>query len=358
MSFIKGMDISMLRELEELGAEYYDNGTRQDIFQILKNHDINAVRLRLWHNPYNGNRIPYGGGTNDLKTTAMLADRACRSGMLFALDIHYSDFWTDPLKQIKPKAWENLTGAGLEEEVYNYTYNILGKLKSRGLMPAMVQVGNELTNGILWPDGRLPDYGAMVRLLKQGITAVKDISPDIKVILHLDNGGNNELYREWFDNIEKESVAYDVIGLSYYPYWHGTLDELEFNMNDISRRYGKDVMVVETAYGFTTDSYNNEGMIFSKELADKVPFEPTEKGQSDFMTELLNRIRRVKNQRGTGFFYWEPAWIPVKGSTWATAEGRKYIKDSSGGGNTWANQALFDFHGNTLPALKAIRDFK
>ncbi len=357
MNFIKGMDISMLRELENLGAKYYDNGTRQDIFQILKNHDVNAVRLRLWHNPYNGEK-PYGGGTNDLLTTAMLADRARKYDMLFVLDIHYSDFWTDPLKQIKPKAWENLTDVRLEKEVYNYTYNILRKLKKQGLLPAMVQVGNELTNGFLWPEGRLPDYSAMIRLLKQGITAVKDVDKDIKVILHLDNGGNNDLYREWFDNIDTGSFEFDVIGLSYYPYWHGTLNELEFNMNDISKRYNKDVMVVETAYGFTTDSYNNEGMIFSKELADKVPFEPTKKGQSDFMTELLNRIKGVKNQRGIGFFYWEPAWIPVTGSTWATTEGRKYIKDNSGGGNTWANQALFDFNGNALPALKAIRDFK
>ena len=358
MDFIKGMDISMLKELEELGAIYYDNGVERDIFQIFKNYDINAIRLRLWNNPYDDRWNSYGGGRNNFTTTVELAERVIKARMSFVLNIHYSDFWTDPGKQIKPKAWKDLSGTDLENEVYRYTNDLIKDLKMRGLTPDMVQIGNELTNGFLWPDGKVPNYGSMMKLLKKGISAVRDVSRDIKIIIHLDNGGNNAMYRDWFDRAADEGLDYDIIGLSYYPYWHGTLDELEYNMNDITHRYDKDVLVVETAYGFTTVTHRYGKMIFSNELADKVLFEPTKLGQSQFITELMNRIKRVNNQRGKGFFYWEPVWIPVEGLTWATLEGRKYINDKSEGGNTWANQALFDFNGNVLPALKSIRDFK
>lgn len=357
MDFIKGMDISMLKEVEDLGGKFYDDGIELDVFQILKKYSINAIRLRLWHDPFDWALNPYGGGGNDFNTTVELAERIIKHKMSFVLNIHYSDFWTDPGKQIKPKAWEKLSGIELENKVYSYTRNILRNLKMRGLMPDMVQVGNELTNGFLWPDGKISNHRAMMSLLKKGISAVKDVSNDIKIIIHLDNGCDNVMYRDWFDKAQNEGVDYDIIGLSYYPYWNGTLDELEDNMNDISDRYGKNVIVVETAYGFTTETHPNANMIFSKELADMTAFEPTRLGQSMFMTQLMNRIRNVKNQRGKGFFYWEPAWLPVEGSTWSTIEGRKYIGDVSEGGNSWANQALFDFNGNALPALKSIRDF-
>lgn len=356
MDFIKGMDVSMLKEMEDLGAKYFDHGEKRDIFVILKSYHINAIRLRLWKDPYDDMGNSYGGGGNCFETTAGLAERVMQNEMSFLLNIHYSDFWTDPAKQIKPKSWTNVTGAALEREVYTYTYDVLKELKTRGLLPHFVQVGNELTNGLLWPDGKLPDYDGMMRLLKRGIAAVRDISEDIKIMIHLDNGGNNAMYRDWFDHAADRKLDYDIIGLSYYPYLHGTPDELEYNINDISQRYDKDIIIAETAYGFTTES-QYDGMIFSKEMADRVPFAPTPMGQSLFLADLMNRISRVKNQRGKGFFYWEPEWIPVQGSTWSTAEGRRYIHDDCEGGHTWANQALFDFDGQVLPALKAIRDF-
>jgi len=346
----------MLNELERRGAKYFDNGIQKDIFKVFKDYGVNAIRLRIWYNPYDESFEPYGGGTNDFQTTVELAKRAVENNMLFLLNIHYSDFWTDPSKQIKPKAWQNLSGEELEKAVYSYTYDLLSKFKNLGLCPEVVQVGNELTNGLLWPDGKLPDYTGMIRLLKQGISAVRDINKDIKIILHLDSGCSNSIYREWFDNITKENVDFDIIGLSFYPYWHGTLDELDHNMNDISERYAKDVMVVETAYGFTTDN-GGENMIFSEELAEKVPFDASEEGQGKFLAELMNRIKNVKNDRGKGFFYWEPEWLPVEGITWATEIGRKYIGDDSSGGNTWSNQALFDFNGNALTSLKVIKKF-
>lgn len=357
MDFIKGVDISMLKELEMLGARYFDNGEERELMEILKDYGINAVRLRLWHNPYDEDLKPYGGGTNDFITTTELADRIIKNGIEFALDIHYSDFWTDPQKQFKPKAWQKLSEKELEEEVYRYTYEVLNKLRAKGLLPSIVQIGNELTNGFLWPEGKLPNYDGMIRLLKAGIEAVKKVDSNIKIILHLDWGGDNELYRRWFDVATNAGVNFDIIGLSYYPYWHGTLDELEANMNDISKRYDKDVMVVETAYGFTTENCGSKAMVFSKELADKTPFEASKRGQAEYMKELMKRIREVKNGRGKGFFYWEPAWLPIDGTSWAWAAGKRFIGDDSPEGNSWANQGLFDFDGNVLPALKEIKNF-
>lgn len=345
----------MLGELEGHGAKFLDNGVPKDVFDVFEAYGVNAIRLRVWNDPYDENRNPYGGGTNDFETTIGLAERAIKHGMTFLLDFHYSDFWTDPAKQFKPKEWQNLSGAELEKAVYGYTYKSLAELRHRGLMPEMVQIGNELTNGFLWPDGKPPDYEGMFRLLSQGISAVRDIDRNIKIVIHIDNGGRNDLYRDWFDHAAEAGLDFDIIGMSYYPYWHGTLDELDFNMNDISERYKKDVVIVETAYGFTTDNHG-ENMIFTEELSANASYSPTEEGQRKFLLELADRIKRVRNNRGKGFFYWEPAWVPMKGVTWATKAGRDYIGDPASGGNTWSNQALFDFNGNALPALKAIKD--
>lgn len=357
MKFIKGMDISMLYELEGLGAQYFENGIEKDAISIFKDYGVNAVRLRLWENPYDKDNNSYGGGTNDLSVTKKLAHRVIEAGLDFVLDIQYSDFWTDPKKQIKPKAWKELSNEDLDVKVYKYTKSVLEELNKEGIRPSMVQVGNELSNGILWPDGQLPNYDGMCSLIENGIKAVREFDSDIKIILHLDFGGDNNLYRTWFDKATEYGLDFDIIGLTYYPYWHGTLDELKNNMNDISSRYSKDVMVVETAIGFTTDTHNDCSMIFGEELSSKVKYEASENGQAEFLKDLMNLIKGINDNRGLGFFYWEPEWIPVKGSTWATKAGRDYIGDTAHGGNTWANQALFDFEGNTLKSLNTIKEF-
>lgn len=361
MEFIKGMDISMFRELDNLGAKFYDNGKEGYILDILKYYDVNSIRLRLWVNPYDELGNSYGGGTNDLETTIELAKLIRDSNMSFVLDIHYSDFWTDPGKQIKPREWGFIEGNDLREKVYTYTFEVMDRLKRESLIPTMVQVGNEITNGMLWPEGKLNNYEELSNLLKAGIKAINDVlgNKDMpKIILHLDNGGNNPQFVSWFSEIQKYNVPYDIIGLSYYPYWHGSLQELEYNLNDISTRFNKEVLVVETSYGFTTDDCGNYGMIFTEELAKNTPYIPSKKGQAQFLQELLQVISEVKNNKGLGFFYWEPDWIPIKETTWATEAGRRYIGDNSSGGNAWANQALFDFNGNALPALETIRNFK
>ena len=254
-SFIKGMDVSSLKELEELGAKYYKDGQEKELLEILKEYGVNSIRLRLWNDPYSESGVPYGAGTNDLKTTIELARRVIAKDMGFLLDLHYSDFWADPGKQRIPKAWRGMDVPQLEQAVYDYTRQVLVTLKEQDVFPTMIQVGNELSNGLLWPYGKVPQYDNIARFLNAGIRAVRSVDPDLPVMLHLDNGGNNALYREWFDEFMKRGEEFEIIGLSYYPFWHGTLQDLEDNMHDISARYGKELIVAEVSMGHTMEDY-------------------------------------------------------------------------------------------------------
>lgn len=366
--FIKGMDVSSLLELERLGAKFYDkDGDERNLLSVLQEYGANAIRLRLWNHPYSSEGELYGGGTNDMETTLELAKRAHERRMDILLNFHYSDFWADPGKQIKPKAWADFTGKRLESAVYDYTRAVLLEFRREGVVPDMIQVGNELSNGLLWPDGKRPDYETISLLVSAGIAAVRDTDSDIPVMIHLDNGGNNALYREWFDNyFEKDGVDFEMIGLSYYPFWHGSLADLEYNMRDMAKRYGKELAVAEVSMGYTMDDYadyeklkpsQRKGMATKPELVRKIEYPMTKQGQADFMKDFMNRIARVPNGLGRGFFYWEPGWIPMPGSGWATEASLKYMKDPGPCGNEWANQALFDYDGRPLPALDVIREF-
>ncbi len=357
MAFIKGMDISVQQEIEQLGAKYYNLGEEGDAVQILGDYDVNQVRLRLWNNPYDADGKPYGGGTNDLATTIEIAARAKQHGMGLFLDLHYSDFWADPKVQIKPKDWQDLSGDALEEAVYRYTYETLRELGSNGIVPDLIQIGNEITNGLLWPDGKFDNSKAMAKLLEAGIKASRDYNPAIRIAIHLDMGGDNTLYRRWFDAIADANLDFDIIGMSYYPFWHGTLEQLVHNMNDISARYDKDILIAETAFPFTTEQIDSEVMIFTDVHAGSVPYRIDPGGQRQFMLDLMNAIRSVDNDRGIGFFYWEPTWINLAQARWASETGAKYLNNNDKPGNVWANLALFDFGGNALPALQAIKDF-
>lgn len=350
------MDISMLDELEKMGVEYYDKGKKQDLISILKQNGVDTIRLRVWNDPYNHEGNSYGGGTIDEEALIRLAKRVKKNKLKFILDIHYSDFWTDPAKQFKPKAWENIKGKDLINTVYEYTKNLLINLEKNDVFPEMIQIGNEITNGLLWPDGKLPNYSGMFNLIAAGIKASREITPTSKIILHLDYGGDNLLYRRWFDEATRYKIDYDVIGLSYYPFWHGTLDDLENNLNDISERYDKDVLILETAYGFTLEPHEGLISIFNQELADIAGYSADVEGQIKFISDLFDTMKRVKNNKGIGIVYWEPAWIPVQGSTWTTDIGQEYIKDYAKKGNSWANQALFDYEGNTLKSLKVFKN--
>ena len=220
--FIKGMDISTLLEEETCGARYYDNGVEQDLFAILKAYGTNSVRLRLWNDPYAPDGTPYGAGTNDLNKVIILAGRAKKYQIGYLLDLHYSDFWADPGKQTTLKAWQGMNEDELEAAVYQYTKEVMQTLKDKGLLPEMVQVANELTNGLLWPGGKKPEFDRIAKYLNAGIRAVREIQADIPIMIHLDNGGFNEMYVEWFDEFTKRAASafneVDAVVFSRFSY--------------------------------------------------------------------------------------------------------------------------------------------
>ena len=367
MKFVKGMDLSTLLELERCGAKYYDNGEERDLLAIMKSYDVDTIRIRLWNDPWSENGESYGAGENDLKNTLAIAKKVTDAGLGVLLNFHYSDFWADPGKQIKPKAWEGYSVEELEQAVYDFTADTMKVFKENGINTTMVQVGNELSNGLLWPEGKVPNYDNIAKFVNAGIRGVRAVEKDVPVMIHLDNGGNNTLYREWFDEFTKRGEDFQIIGLSYYPFWHGTLDMLTDNMNDIAERYGKDLVIAEVSMGYTMEDYKTyeklsdderKGYATKPELVEKIEYPMTVQGQYDFMEDFLNRISHIKGNKGKGFFYWEPAWIPVAGSGWATPASLKYMNDKGPCGNEWANQALFDYEGNALPTWNLIRDFK
>lgn len=367
MKFVKGMDLSTLLELERCGAKYYDNGEERDLLAIMKSYDVDTIRIRLWNDPWSETGESYGAGENDLKTSLEIAKRVTAAGFGVLLNFHYSDFWADPGKQIKPKAWADYGVKELEQAVYDYTLESMQTFLDAGVNITMVQVGNELSNGLLWPEGKVPNYDNIATFVNAGIRAVRKADAAIPVMIHLDNGGNNALYREWFDNFTKRGEDFEIIGLSYYPFWHGSLQMLNDNMNDIAERYGKDLVIAEVSMGYTMEDYKNYEKLSDEErkgyatrpaLVEKIEYPMTKQGQYDFMEDFLNRISHIKGGKGKGFFYWEPAWIPVPGSGWATPASLKYMNDPGSCGNEWANQALFDYDGNALPTLSLIRDFK
>lgn len=355
MQFVKGMDVSMIKELEGYGAAYYLDGRKGDLFEILNQCGVNMIRLRIWQDPYDENGNPYGGGMNDLQTTMELAERAVRNGMSYLLDFHYSDFWADPAKQVKPKAWRGLCGEKLETAVYLHTVNTLKAMKNEGFVPAMVQVGNEITNGLLWPDGHIDHREEMAALLQAGMKGVREVCPDTMIMLHLDFGTDNSMYRNWFDKIQPFRLDFDVIGMSYYPHWNGSLQLLLDNMNDVSKRYDKDIIIAETSIGYTTDSLGCSGVVFSEEQEKATGYPATMAGQEAFLKDLYQAVRSVSGGRGIGVFYWEPAWLPIPDCKWANQNGCDYMNDKAETGNAIANQALFDASGNANSALVNLK---
>ena len=333
---ILGADISSLKKSEDCGGVYhYEDGTQADALKILKDHRMNWARIRVWVNSPDG----YHGKAQLLE----MAKRLNALDIKLLVNFHYSDTWADPGKQPKPAAWETLDFEELKRALYDHTFDVCISLKEQGTPPDMVQVGNEITNGMLWPDGKNnQSFENLAALLKEGYRAVKDASPATPVMLHLDNGGKNEMYRWWFDNIIEQGVPFDLIGASYYPYWHGTLTDLQNNLNDVAIRYNKDIILVETAYAFTPeDNDDYENIIISQEQPG-YPFTP--KGQAKMLADIMDVIRAIPDGHGLGVMWWDATWIAVKGNGWDPADPTS--------GNNWENQALFDYDHRALPAMK------
>ncbi|MEV0594590.1 glycoside hydrolase family 53 protein [Nonomuraea cavernae] len=336
---IRGADISSLAKSEALGGVYRDRkGRPGDALRILRDGGLNYVRLKVWVDP--------ADGYNDKARVLAIAKRAKALGMGLLVDFHYSDAWADPGKQNKPAAWAGLTYEQLKQAVYDHTFDVLDALRRQGTTADLVQTGNELNGGLLWPDGRYDDWPGMAGLLGAAHDAVKAVSSRTKVVIHLANGGDNGLYRWWFDTAAQHGIRYDVIGLSYYPYWHGTLDAFQANLNDVATRYGKPLIVAETAYPFTTaDKDGWENIITSAEPYPGHPATPA--GQAALIRKVSDLVRAVPGGLGLGVFYWEATWTGVPGNGWDPADPST--------GNGWENQALFDYSDRLLPAIGAIR---
>lgn len=360
-NFVRGVDVSTLDMLEDLGARYYQNNVESDALTILKNNGANYVRLKLWVDPYDENGNPYGGGNNDYATTLALARRAKNLGMGVLIDFHLSDFWTDPANQIKPKAWKDLSYSELKTTLYNYMKDTLNNFAAAGIVPEMVQVGNEISTGILHDDGKVgngnEDFSNLAGLLESAIAGVRASSAsNTKIILHLDMGGQNSLYTWFFGGLLTVSpnLDFDVFGLSYYPMWHGTMEGLQYNINYLASTYGKEVCIVETAYAWTTEDGDGVGNVFISGDEEVGGYPATVEGQFAFMNDLESVILNVPNDKGLGYFYWEPEWLPVENGTYATDAGVAYKNDTYTPCNTWDNMTLFDFNGSALSSIKVL----
>jgi arabinogalactan endo-1,4-beta-galactosidase len=349
--FARGMDLSMLQHLEDHGVQYKEAGKVQDPLVIFRNHGVNYVRLRLFVSP-NGKE----GQVNTLPYTLKLAKSVKRAGLRFLLDFHYSDDWADPGHQTIPAAWKTLSHPQLVEQVFAYTRDTVAAFGREGCLPDMVQVGNEITNGMMWPAGGplsdalkwnditsqmswpegsahvSPSWDAFADLVKAGIRGVRAADPKgrIKIMIHIDKGGNKDVSRYFFEHFRRLGVSFDIIGLSYYPFWHGSLPDLKANLAFLANTYHKDIIVAETGYDWNGGEQG------------KLPFPPTREGQKAFLEALIKTVAETPDGHGLGVFYWAPEWI--MGAKW---DGAKWSK-------VWENRALFDETGNSLPGLEAF----
>ena len=366
---IFGADFSTLGEVERLGGRFFEDGRPADLVECLASHGVSSARLRVWADPYGEDGEPYGGGTNDLPAALRLARRAREAGMEILLDLHYSDFWADPGRQCVPKAWRGMDLAETCAALADYTRAALDAFDRAGIPVESVQIGNEITNGMLWPLGRLTDgsprggYDALAALLRAGTEAARE-SSDARVLLHLERSGNAPLWREWLDAVTERGVAFDEIGASYYPYWHGSLAGMAENLAACAARYLRPVRVVETSYAFTARHYDPGGERTSlcMTTADNacadgspMPYPATPEGQAAYLRDLARALEALPGGACRGLYWWEPGWLPVPGAGWATPAALRYCgEEGKPTGNEWANQCLFDYGGNALPALREL----
>jgi arabinogalactan endo-1,4-beta-galactosidase len=291
-----GADVSFLGQVEHEGMAFKDNGVAVPGLQILRNHGYNWVRLRLFHTP--------GELPNNLEYTIALAKDARKLGFKFLLDYHYADGWADPGKQPIPKAWQGKSHHELIQAVFDYTRDTIARFRDVGVLPDMVQIGNEITNGMLWPDGKLPEnwdnFAQLVYAGVNGVDAGRGNGPRPKIMIHIDRGGDSKGTKAFLDKLNSYDVPYDVIGQSYYPWWHGSLDDLRGNLEFMAAEYQKDIIVVETAYNWQPENYVNK----------PAPFPESPEGQRAFLEEVNRVVMETPNGRGKGVFWWEPA---VKG---------------------------------------------
>lgn len=291
--YVVGADVSFLAQAENNGIVFKDQGVPEPGLQILKNHGYNWIRLRLFHTPTD---LP-----NNLQYTISLAQQAKKLGFKLLLDYHYADGWADPGKQPIPKAWQGKTHEQLVQAVFEYTRDTIAAFRDAGVLPDMVQIGNEITHGMLWPDGKLPEnwdnFAQLVYAGINGVDAGRGNNPRPRIMIHIDRGADIAGTKQFFDKLDSYHLPYDVIGQSYYPWWHGSLNQLRENLEFMAREYGKEIIVVETAYNWKPGNYINK----------PAPFPESPEGQRDFLDEVNRVVMQTPEGLGKGVFWWEPA---------------------------------------------------
>lgn len=370
--FYRGMDVSAVLALENSGVKYYNfDGEEQDVFMTLAQAGVNYIRLRVWNDPYDENGNGYGGGNNDVATAITLGQRATQYGMKVCIDFHYSDFWADPKKQFVPKTWEGMDIEEKSDALYNFTLENLTQILDAGVDVGMVQVGNEINNGMCGET----DASNVRKLLASGSKAVRDAATasgkDILVAVHYTNIDDMKKLDTLLTGLQVKEIDYDIVGLSFYPYWHGTMDDLKNAIIHIRDTYGKKVYVAENAYCYTSE--DGDGSANSIKGTDDLA-----EGYSASVQGQANEVRDVcaaASEAGAeGIFYWEGTWIPVGpadadnsaiwekyGSGWASSYAGGYDPKDAGqyyGGSSWDNQAMFDFTGHPLASLNIFKYLK
>jgi arabinogalactan endo-1,4-beta-galactosidase len=315
-----GADLSFLRQAEQQGVTFREAGAARPGLEIFQEHGYNWIRLRLFHTP---THLP-----NNLEYTIALAQDAKKLGYKFLLNYHYSDTWADPGKQYIPQAWQGKSHAELVQAVFEYTRDTITAFREVRLMPDMVQIGNEVINGMLWPDGRLPgnwdNFAELAQAGIKGIDAARGEAPRPPIMIHIDQGANQARTKAFFDKWHSYGIDYDVIGQSYYPWWHGSLLDLRDNLIFMANAYHKDIILVEVAYNWRLTEYKNK----------PAPFPETPEGQQQFLEEVNRLVLSTPDNRGKGVFWWEPA---VQGSL--------------------RSRGFFDDDGNALPVLTVFDKF-
>ena len=364
---IRGVDISSILAVENAGVTFCNEyGRKQDIFRTLSEHGVNYIRVRVWNEPYDSRGNSYGGGNCDLYTAAEIGRRAAKYGMKLLVDIQYSDFWADPEKQTRPKYWIQHDHETLKGEIYKYTSWVLETISEADGNIGMVQVGNE-TNCFFCGE---TDMYKICDLFASGDQAIRDFDRSVLIAHHFANPSTG--YYAWYAQVMDEcNLDYDVFATSYYPYWHGTTENLTTVLKEIADTYNKYVMVAETAYPYTSEDGDTFGNAVSEDSDSAVfRYDVSVEGQAQCLTDVFQAVANV-GEKGIGVFYWEPAWLGVNGisweeqsslwkkygSGWATDYAAEYDASVTGsGGSSYDNQALFDFEGNSLKSLQVFRN--
>lgn len=370
--FIRGMDASSVLANEKSGAVYYNyEGEVQDVFMTLAQSGVNYIRLRVWNDPYDENGKGYGGGNNDVATAIELGKRATKYGMKVCIDFHYSDFWADPKRQHAPKAWEGMSVDEKCDALYEFTKESLSEILDAGVDVGMVQIGNEINNGM---SGET-QTAAVMKLLEAGSGAVREISKqygrEIQVVLHYTNIEETDKIDDIAGNLQNFGIDYDIFALSYYPFWDGTKENMQHVAKNIQDKYDKKVIIAETSYCYTSEDGDGSGNSFDGVEGLVEGYAATVQSQAS----MIRDICAAAEEAGVlGIFYWEGTWIPVGpadedhsslweefGSGWASSYASDYDPEDAGlyyGGCSWDNQAMFDFEGHPLASLNVFKYLK